>query len=174
MPSQSEIQHEITTRIIDGLKNGVVPWKRCWRNDPNCGSPANAITRRPYERFSLLEYAGLVGGAVLRRNLFCRAQESAVLGAMISMLFIAGVYGYGLAGAADTVRIARRWRAIRQRWRVSTSRMGVRPLTIWTLAHGAHCRGRSLSVSSTAYDPRRPGNRCVSNSTLGCCTCSGT
>ena len=48
MPTQSEIQHEITARIIDGLKNGVVPWKRYWRNDPNSGSPANAITRRPY------------------------------------------------------------------------------------------------------------------------------
>jgi antirestriction protein ArdC len=31
MPSQSEIQHEITSRIIDGLKNGVVPWRKTWR-----------------------------------------------------------------------------------------------------------------------------------------------
>ena len=48
MPSQADIQHEITARIIDGLRNGVVPWKRTWRNDENCGSPANAISRRPY------------------------------------------------------------------------------------------------------------------------------
>ena len=35
MPSQSEIQAEITTRILDGLQKGVVPWRKPWRNDPN-------------------------------------------------------------------------------------------------------------------------------------------
>ncbi len=53
------------------------------------------------DQFSLLEYAGLVG------LLFCAGIYSAArknpqfLGAMISMLFIAGAYGYGLAAAAD-------------------------------------------------------------------------
>ena len=64
MPSQSEIQHEITARIIDGLRNGVVPWKRTWRNDPNCGSPANALTRRPYSGINpiLLDLVGMSRG----------------------------------------------------------------------------------------------------------------
>jgi hypothetical protein len=54
------------------------------------------------EKVSLLEYAALVG------LLFCAGIYSAARknpqfwGAMISMLFIAGAYGYGLAGAADT------------------------------------------------------------------------
>lgn len=48
MPSQSEIQKHITDRIIDGLKNGVVPWRKTWRPDKNSGPPANVISRRPY------------------------------------------------------------------------------------------------------------------------------
>ena len=48
MPSQSEIQAEITTRILDALKQGVVPWRKPWRNDPNSGSPANVISKRLY------------------------------------------------------------------------------------------------------------------------------
>src|SRR5450755_2498556 len=48
MPSQSEIQQQITARIIEGLKNGVVPWRKTWRPDKNSGSPANAISGRNY------------------------------------------------------------------------------------------------------------------------------
>jgi antirestriction protein ArdC len=48
MPSQSEIQESITARIIEGLQNGIVPWKKPWRNDPNCGTPANVVSRRNY------------------------------------------------------------------------------------------------------------------------------
>ena len=48
MPSQSEIQAEITTRILDALKQGVVPWRKPWRNDPNSGSPANVVSKRLY------------------------------------------------------------------------------------------------------------------------------
>ncbi len=44
MPTQAEIQQQITARIIEGLKNGVVPW----RSDKNSGSPASVISRRPY------------------------------------------------------------------------------------------------------------------------------
>ncbi len=48
MPTQSEIQKQITDRIIEGLKNGVVPWKKPWRPDKNSGSPTNVISKRPY------------------------------------------------------------------------------------------------------------------------------
>ena len=48
MPSQSEIQAEITTRILDALKQGVVPWRKPWRNDPNSGAPANVVSHRLY------------------------------------------------------------------------------------------------------------------------------
>jgi antirestriction protein ArdC len=48
MPSQSEIQENITARIVEGLQNGIVPWKKPWKNDPNCGSPANIVSRRNY------------------------------------------------------------------------------------------------------------------------------
>jgi antirestriction protein ArdC len=48
MPTQSEIQDAITARIIEGLENGVIPWRKPWINDPNCGSPVNAISLRNY------------------------------------------------------------------------------------------------------------------------------
>lgn len=48
MPSQVEIQRQITERILDGLKNGVVPWRKSWRADKNSGAPANVISKRPY------------------------------------------------------------------------------------------------------------------------------
>ena len=48
MPSQSEIQKQITDRIIEGLKNGVVPWRKPWQPGKNSGSPANIISKRPY------------------------------------------------------------------------------------------------------------------------------
>jgi antirestriction protein ArdC len=48
MPSQTEIQEDITARIIEGLKSGTVPWRKPWRDDPNCGAPANVISRRHY------------------------------------------------------------------------------------------------------------------------------
>ena len=41
MPSQSQIQQEVTHRIIDGIGN--VPWRKPWQNDPNCGAPTNVV-----------------------------------------------------------------------------------------------------------------------------------
>jgi antirestriction protein ArdC len=46
MPSQFEIQKQINSKIIEGLKNGVVPWRKTWRPDKNSGAPANAISGR--------------------------------------------------------------------------------------------------------------------------------
>ena len=48
MPSQNEIQSEITVRILEGLKSGTIPWRKPWRSDPNSGSPANVISKRLY------------------------------------------------------------------------------------------------------------------------------
>ena len=48
MSSQTDIQKQITDRILEGLKNGVVPWRKTWRPDKNCGAPANAISGRNY------------------------------------------------------------------------------------------------------------------------------
>lgn len=48
MPTQSEIQKEITHRILDGLLFGTAPWRKPWRNDPNAGAPANVVSRRNY------------------------------------------------------------------------------------------------------------------------------
>jgi antirestriction protein ArdC len=54
MPSQSEIQQQITNRILEGLKNGVVPWRKTWRPDKNSGAPANAISSRSYSGCNVL------------------------------------------------------------------------------------------------------------------------
>ena len=48
MPSQSEIQKQITDRILEGLKAGCIPWRKTWRPDKNCGAPANGISGRCY------------------------------------------------------------------------------------------------------------------------------
>ena len=68
MPSQSEIQENITARIIEGLQNGIVPWKKPWRNDPNCGSPANVVSRRNYSGINpiLLDLAAQANGFTSR------------------------------------------------------------------------------------------------------------
>ena len=64
MPTQSEIQAEITARILDGLKNGVVPWRKPWKNDPNSGPPANVVSRRLYSGVNpiLLDLAAMSRG----------------------------------------------------------------------------------------------------------------
>ena len=68
MPSQAEIQENITVRIIDGLQSGMVPWKKPWRNDPNCGSPANVVSRRNYSGINpiLLDLAVQANGFTSR------------------------------------------------------------------------------------------------------------
>ena len=48
MPSQAEIQKQITDRILEGLTNGTIPWRKPWRPGKNSGSPANVISRRNY------------------------------------------------------------------------------------------------------------------------------
>jgi len=68
MPSQTEIQEQITARIIEGLQNGLVPWKKPWRSDPNCGAAANVVSRRSYTGINpvLLDLSAQVHGFTSR------------------------------------------------------------------------------------------------------------
>lgn len=54
MPNQAEIQKQITDRILEGLKSGVVPWRKTWRPDKNSGAPANGISGRNYSGCNVL------------------------------------------------------------------------------------------------------------------------
>ena len=68
MPSQTEIQESITNRIIDGLKNGLIPWRKPWKNDPNCGPATNVVSKRTYNGINpiLLDLASHVHGFTSR------------------------------------------------------------------------------------------------------------
>lgn len=48
MPSQIEIQQDITNRIIESLNQGTIPWRKPWKEDPNCGAAANVVSKRAY------------------------------------------------------------------------------------------------------------------------------
>ena len=54
MPSQTEIRQQITQQIINSLKQGIVPWKRPWSADKNCGRPCNAVTKNRYNGINIL------------------------------------------------------------------------------------------------------------------------
>jgi len=62
MPSQQEIRQAITNRIVEALKNGnLPPWRQTWRNDPNCGQPANIVSQKTYRGINplLLQIASM-------------------------------------------------------------------------------------------------------------------
>ena len=48
MLSQSEIRKQITEKLIAALENGVMPWRRPWKQSKNTGRPANVVSKRPY------------------------------------------------------------------------------------------------------------------------------
>ena len=83
MTSQFEIQQQITDRILEGLKNGVVPWRKTWRPDPNSGSPTNAISRRPYSGINpiLLDLVAMSRGYTSRY--WATYQQWASIGAQV-------------------------------------------------------------------------------------------
>ena len=54
MPSQTEIRQQITQEIIDSLQQGIVPWKKPWSADKNCGRPCNADSKRFYNGINIL------------------------------------------------------------------------------------------------------------------------
>ncbi len=83
MPSQTEIQQQITDRILEGLKNGVVPWRKTWRPDKNSGAPANAISARPYSGINpiLLDLVAMSRGYSSR--FWATYQQWASIGAQV-------------------------------------------------------------------------------------------
>jgi antirestriction protein ArdC len=48
MATQNELRQQITNRIIEALENGVMPWRRPWRQSKNTGRPANVVSKRTY------------------------------------------------------------------------------------------------------------------------------
>ena len=55
MKTQNEIRAELTQRIVEALKQGVIPWRKPWRSIPDpVRLPTNAVTRRPYNGFNIL------------------------------------------------------------------------------------------------------------------------
>ena len=54
MPSQNELRTKLTNEILAALDDGVVPWKRPWSMDRNCGRPTNAVTGKPYNGINIL------------------------------------------------------------------------------------------------------------------------
>src|SRR5476651_2097581 len=48
MATQMEIRESITNKIVEALKKGTAPWRRPWSDMANTGSPANAVSKRPY------------------------------------------------------------------------------------------------------------------------------
>jgi antirestriction protein ArdC len=68
MPSQVEIQKQITDRILEGLKSGIVPWRKPWRPDKNSGAPTNVISKRPYSGINpiLLDLVAMARGYTSR------------------------------------------------------------------------------------------------------------
>lgn len=59
-----QIRKDITDKIVDALKNGKVPWRRPWSDDPNCGFPINIVSKKAYSGINpfVLEIAALEKG----------------------------------------------------------------------------------------------------------------
>ena len=54
MKTQNEIRVELTTRIVEALKGGVIPWRKPWRATDPVALPTNFVTNRPYSGFNIL------------------------------------------------------------------------------------------------------------------------
>jgi antirestriction protein ArdC len=55
MKTQAEIRAELTEKIVQALKNGIIPWRKPWRSIPDpVRLPTNAVTHRPYNGFNVL------------------------------------------------------------------------------------------------------------------------
>ena len=55
MKTQAEIRAELTHRMAEALKQGVIPWRKPWRSIPDpVRLPTNGVTRRPYSGFNIL------------------------------------------------------------------------------------------------------------------------
>lgn len=65
MASQAEIRESITKTIIEALgTDGLPPWRKPWRNDPNSGFPMNIVSGKNYRGINplLLQIAGIRHG----------------------------------------------------------------------------------------------------------------
>jgi len=55
MKTQSEIRADLTQKIVEALKTGVIPWRKPWRSIPDpVRLPTNAVTKRHYNGFNIL------------------------------------------------------------------------------------------------------------------------
>lgn len=55
MKTQNDIRLELTTRIVEALKRGVIPWRKPWRSIPDpVGLPTNFMTGKAYQGFNVL------------------------------------------------------------------------------------------------------------------------
>ena len=55
MKTQNEIRAELTQRIVEALKQGVIPWRKPWRSIPDpVRLPTNFVTKKPYQGFNIL------------------------------------------------------------------------------------------------------------------------
>lgn len=59
-----EIRQEITSKIVNALKDGKVPWHRPWSDDPNSGAPINVVSKKRYRGINpfLLQLTALERG----------------------------------------------------------------------------------------------------------------
>ena len=64
MLSQAEIRQQITQKIVEAFKRGVVPWRRPWRSNSNSGTPSNAVSSKAYRGINIL----LLGLAALEHG----------------------------------------------------------------------------------------------------------
>jgi antirestriction protein ArdC len=55
MRTQTDIRADLTTRIVDALNRGTIPWRKPWNATPDpVRTPTNFVTRRPYSGFNVL------------------------------------------------------------------------------------------------------------------------
>ena len=53
MQSQNEIRQSITSRIVESLKNGKIPWRKPWSGVDGPRTPTNFVTRRRYSGINI-------------------------------------------------------------------------------------------------------------------------
>lgn len=63
--STKQIQEEITSKIVESLKAGSIPWRKPWSTSPKCGTPANVVSGKAYCRM------GAQHSTQFRRNCEC-------------------------------------------------------------------------------------------------------
>lgn len=55
MRTQAEIRADLTLKIVEALKQGIIPWRKPWRSIPDpVRLPTNFVSRRPYQGFNIL------------------------------------------------------------------------------------------------------------------------